>query len=66
MLPRPAESLKNGAGFSGKTEPTERKRVVSMPQSEQLARTLKPLLSKGKGTEPSVQITGLCGGRALK
>ena len=31
--------------------------VASVPQSERLARTLKPPLPKGKGTGPSVQIS---------
>ena len=60
VLPRPAKSVQNGAGFSGKiqhTGPAEKERVASVPQREQLARTPEPLLSKGKGTEPSVQST---------
>ena len=40
--------------------PLENERVASMPQSEQLASTPAPPLSKGKETEPSVQITRLC------
>ena len=39
------------------TVPAEKERVASMPQSKQLARTPEPLLPKGKGTEPSIQIT---------
>ena len=60
VLPRPAESLRNGAGFSGKFEqtgPAEKEKVASVPQSEQLARMSEPPVLKGKGTEPSVQIT---------
>ena len=38
------------------TGPAEMKRVASVSQNEQLARTLEPPLPKGKGTEPSVQI----------
>ena len=36
------------------TGPAEKKRVASMPQSEQLASTPEPPLPKRKGTEPSV------------
>ena len=39
-----------------RTGPAEKERVTSVPQREQLARTLEPPLPKGKGTEPSVQI----------
>ena len=39
------------------TGPTEKERVASVPQREQLARTPEPTLPKGKGTEPSVQST---------
>ena len=35
-------------------ELAEKERVASVPQREQLARTPKPHLLKGKGTEPSV------------
>ena len=58
MLPRPAKSLRNGAGFSGKLEhtgPAEKERVAS--EREQLATT--PELSLPKGTEPPVQSTKL-------
>ena len=41
----------------------KKKRVASVPQSEQLARSLEPPLPKGKGTEPSIQITRLTGGK---
>ena len=58
VLPRPAKSVQDGAGFSG-TGPAEKKRVASMPQREQLASTPEPSLPKGKGTEPSVQSTRL-------
>ena len=37
--------------------PTEKKRVASMTQREQLASSPEPSLPKGKGTEPSVQST---------
>ena len=47
VLPRPAKSLQNGAGFSRMaqasvekleyTRPAEKKRVASVPQREQLA-----------------------------
>ena len=37
------------------TRPAKKKRVVSVPQREQLASTKEPLLPKGK--EPSVQST---------
>ena len=63
VLPRQAESLQNGAGFSGKTGPAEKERVVSLPQCEQFERTPEPLLPKGKGTESSVQITSSRDGR---
>ena len=50
MLLRPAESLQNGAGFSGKTRNKlglpKKERVASAPQSEQLGRTPKPLLPR--------------------
>ena len=36
---------------------TEKERVASVPQREQLARRLELPLAKGKGTEPSVQST---------
>ena len=41
VLPGPAETLQNGAGFDEKrdhTKPAEKERVASVPQSEQLAR----------------------------
>ena len=60
VLPRPAESLQNGACFSGKLEQTglvKKERVTSAPQRLQLARTPEPTFSKGKRTERSVQIT---------
>ena len=41
----------------------EKERVASVPQSEQLAKKPEPPLPKGKGTEPSVQITRSCGER---
>ena len=62
VLPRPAESMQNGAGFSGKTckyGSAEKERVALVPQSEQLASTSEPPLPKGKGTEPSIPITRL-------
>ena len=58
VLSRPAKSVQNGAGFSGKLEhtgPAEKERVASVPQREQLASIPEPPLPKGKGTEPSVQ-----------
>ena len=39
------------------TGPAEKERVASVLQREQLASTPEPPLSKGKGTEPSVQST---------
>ena len=39
------------------TGPAEKERVASVPQREQLASTPEPPLSKGKGTETSVQST---------
>ena len=41
------------------TGPNEKERVVSVPQSEQLAITPEPSFPKDKRTEPSVQITRL-------
>ena len=38
------------------TEPAEKKKVASMPQSEQSKTLPEPPMPKGKGTEPSVQI----------
>ena len=43
------------------TGPAEKKRVASVPQSEQLSST-----PKGKGTEASVQSTRSCGGERVK
>ena len=40
-----------------------KERVASAPQREQLARIPKPSVPKEKGTELSVQITRLWGGR---
>ena len=60
VLLRPAQSVQNGAGFSGKLEQTghaEKERVASVPQREQLARTPELPLPKGKATEPSLQST---------
>ena len=45
-----AEKLEN-------TEPAEKERVASVPQREQLASMPELPLSKGKGTETSVQRT---------
>ena len=45
------------------TGPAEKERVASVPQREQLARMAELPLSKGKGTEPSVQSTRSLGGR---
>ena len=58
VLPRPAKSVQNGKGFSGKIEhtgPAEKERVASVPQRQQLARTPEPPLPKGKQTQPSVR-----------
>ena len=55
VLPRPAKSVQNGAGFSGKLEhtgPAEKERVASVPRKEQLARTPEQPLPKG--TEPFI------------
>ena len=70
VLPRPAESLQNSEGFSGELTEWRRlqrkslnilslpkRRVASVPQRKQLARTLEPLLPKGEGTEASFQRT---------
>ena len=60
VLPRPAKSLKNCAGFSEKlkhTGPAKKKRVALVPHREQSVRTPDPSLPKEKGTKPSVQST---------
>ena len=41
------------------TRPTEKKRVASVPQREQLASMPEPSFPKGKGTEPFVKSTRL-------
>ena len=51
VLPRSAESLQNGADFSAKfqhTGPAEKKRVATVPQSEQLAKTPEAAFAKIK------------------
>ena len=55
MLPRPAKSLQNGRGFMNILGLPKR-RLSSVPQSEQLASTPEPSLLKGKRTEPDDQI----------
>ena len=40
-----------------KLRPAEKKRVASVPQREQLARTSEQVLPKGRGTEQFVQST---------
>ena len=45
------------------TEPAEKKRETSVPQSEQFASMPELPLPIGKGTEQSVQITGSLSGR---
>ena len=62
VLLRPSESLQDGAIFSGKTYGNHiglagKERVTSVPQRKQLASTPELPFPKGKGTEPSVQIT---------
>ena len=59
MAQASAEKLKQ-TGLS------EKERMASVPQREQLARTLEPPLSKGKGTEPSVQSTRSWWGKRVK
>ena len=39
------------------TKPAKKESVATVPPSELMARTPELLLPKGKGTEPSVQIT---------
>ena len=67
VLPRPAKSVKYGAGFREKlkhTGPAEKERVASVPQREQLARTLEaPLPRRKRNRAPSVQSTRLWGRR---
>ena len=51
VLRRPAKSLQNGAGLSGKMEHTglvENKRLALVPQREQLANTPESLFHKEK------------------
>ena len=49
------------------TVPAEKQRMASVPQREQLARTPEPPLTKGKGTEQSVQsIRSWGGGERIK
>ena len=59
VLPRPAKSVQNGAGFSGKTGTywacRKKESGLSATEREQLARTPEPPLPKEKGTESSVQ-----------
>ena len=45
--------------------PTEKERVASVPQSEQLASMPQPPLPNETGMEPSVLITRSSGGRDL-
>ena len=45
------------------TGPAKKEKVVSVPQSGQLARTPDPPFPERKGTEPFVQITRWSGGR---
>ena len=56
VLPGPAESLQTLAEKLEHTGLVKKEMVASVPQSQQLTREPKPLLPKGKGTEPSVQI----------
>ena len=56
VLPRPAESLQNGAGSEEKLEqtgPAKKERAASAPQCEKLA---NPPLPKRKRAKPLVQI----------
>ena len=60
VVPRPAKSLQTTQALAEKLEqigPAKEGRVALAPQSEQLVRTPELLLPKGKGTEPSFQIT---------
>ena len=57
VLPRPAKSLQNDVGFSGKLEPTapkKKKIVASVSQREQLSSRPELFLPKPKGTEPFI------------
>ena len=58
MAQASAEKLKH-------TEPGEKERVASAPQSERLARIPELSLPNGKGTESSVQITILSNRREM-
>ena len=57
VLLRPAKSCRMAQASVEKLEhtgPAEKKRVVSVPQREQLAGTLEPSLPKGKGIEHQI------------
>ena len=51
VLSRPARSLQNDAGFSGKASGI-RECGLNATENEQLASTLEPPLPKRKGTKP--------------
>ena len=60
VLPRPVESLQNEQTSAKKLEhtgPSENERVALALQTEQLAWEMKSPFSKGKSTDPSVQMT---------
>ena len=60
VLPRPAKSLQNGAGFSGKIQiywACQKGKSASVPQREGWQVGQSRLCQKRKGTEPSVQST---------
>ena len=69
VLPRPAKSVQNGAGFRGKTWTYwacwKGKSGLSATKSV-VASTPEPPLPKRKGAEPSVQIIKSWGGRESK
>ena len=56
VLPRPANSIQNGAEKLREIGPNEKKKI-KMPQSEQFLKIPVQSLPKGKGNELSVQIT---------
>ena len=60
MLLRPARACRMAQASAGKLKHTgtaEKEQVTSVPQRKELARMPELPLSKGKGTEPSVQST---------
>ena len=62
VLPTPTDACKMAQALVEKLDRAgnvKKKRMGSVSQTAQLTRTPEPLLSKGKGTQPLVQITRL-------